>query len=72
MRPDASWAKLMKYSFALDVLECPRCGDRLWFVEVVLDRKRVPLTDANDARPATHRSVPNEPRSREERSAPAT
>ena len=41
VRPDASWAKLMKYSFGLDVLSCPRCGERLRFVEVVHDRKRV-------------------------------
>lgn len=41
VRPDASWAKLMKYSFGLDVLACPNCGERLRFVEVVHDRKRV-------------------------------
>ena len=41
VRPDASFAALMKYSFGLDVLACRRCGERLRFVEVVLDRKRV-------------------------------
>ena len=41
VRPDASWAALMKHSFGLDVLACPNCGERLRFVEVVLDRKRV-------------------------------
>ena len=41
VRPDASWAKLMKYSFGLDVLACPNCGERLRFVEVVHDRKRL-------------------------------
>ena len=41
VRPDASWASLMKSSFGLDVLACPRCGERLRFVEVVHDRKKV-------------------------------
>ena len=41
VRPDASWASLMKYSFGLDVLSCPRCGERLQFVDVLRDRKKV-------------------------------
>ena len=41
VRPDASWASLMKYSFGLDVLSCPRCGERLQFVEVLRDREKV-------------------------------
>ena len=41
VRPDASFAALMKYSFGLDVLSCPRCGERLRFVEVAHDRKKV-------------------------------
>lgn len=41
VRPDASWASLMRWSFGLDVLACPRCGERLRFTEVVHDRERV-------------------------------
>jgi hypothetical protein len=40
-RPDSSWAALMKYSFGLDVLACPRCGDRLAFSAVLVDRREV-------------------------------
>ena len=39
--PDASWAALMRCSFGLDVLSCPRCKDRLRFVAVVFLRVEV-------------------------------
>jgi hypothetical protein len=38
---DRSWAKLMRYSFGLDVLGCPRCKKRLKLVAVILDRAEV-------------------------------
>jgi hypothetical protein len=40
---DASWAALMKHSFGLDVLGCPRpgCKGRLALVAVVFDRAEV-------------------------------
>lgn len=41
VRPDSSWASLMKYSYGLDVLSCTRCGERLQFVDVVRDREKV-------------------------------
>ena len=41
VRPDSSWAALMKYSFGLCVLTCPRCGERMKFMAVLLDRKEV-------------------------------
>lgn len=34
---DASWAALMRHSFGIDVLCCPRCKGRLRFVAVVFD-----------------------------------
>jgi len=34
---DASWAALMRHSFGLEVLSCPRCKGRLRFVAVVFD-----------------------------------
>lgn len=34
---DASWAALMRHSFGLDVLSCPRCKGRLRFVAVAFD-----------------------------------
>ena len=34
---DASWAALMRHSFGIDVLSCPRCKGRLRFVAVVFD-----------------------------------
>jgi Zn-finger nucleic acid-binding protein len=41
-RPDSSWAALMKHSFGLDVLKCPRCdGGWLKFVAVLHDREEV-------------------------------
>jgi hypothetical protein len=35
---DASWAALMRHSFGLDVLSCPRCKGRLRFVATLIDR----------------------------------
>jgi len=40
-RPDASWAALMKHSFGLDVLKCPRCSGWLKFVAALHDREEV-------------------------------
>ena len=40
-RPDASWAALMKHSFGLDVLKCPRCDGWLQLVAVLHDREEV-------------------------------
>jgi hypothetical protein len=40
-RPDASFAALMKRSFGLDVLACPRCGATMRFTAVLLDRREV-------------------------------
>lgn len=40
-RPDASWAALMKHSFGLDVLKCPRCTGWLRFVAVLHDGEEV-------------------------------
>ena len=31
------WAQLLKRVFAVDVLECPRCGDRLELVAMIID-----------------------------------
>lgn len=31
----------MRHSFGLDVLACPRCGERLRFTAVVIDRGEV-------------------------------
>ena len=31
------WAQLMQRSFGFDVLECPRCGDRLELVALIED-----------------------------------
>jgi hypothetical protein len=39
--PDACWAALMRHSFGLDVLSCPRCKARLRFVAVVFDPAEV-------------------------------
>ena len=41
VRPDSSWAALMKHSFGLDTMKCPRCDGRLKFVAVLHDRKEV-------------------------------
>jgi hypothetical protein len=42
-KEDASWAALMKHSFGLDVLGCPRpgCKGRLALVAVIFDRAEV-------------------------------
>ena len=40
-RPDSSWAALMKHSFGLDTMKCPRCEGRLNFVAVVHAREEV-------------------------------
>jgi hypothetical protein len=42
-KEDASWAALMKHSFGLDVLGCPRagCKGRLTLVAVIFDRDEV-------------------------------
>jgi hypothetical protein len=40
-REDHSWATLMKHSFGLDVLGCPRCPKRLRLVAVLHDRAEV-------------------------------
>jgi hypothetical protein len=38
---DASWAALMRRSFGIDVLSCPRCKGRLRFVAVLFDPAEV-------------------------------
>src|SRR5690606_2790539 len=38
---DSSWAALMKHSFGLDVLSCPKCKGRLRFVAIVFDPDEV-------------------------------
>ena len=42
-KEDASWAALMKHSFGLDILGCPRpsCKGRLTLVAVIFDRDEV-------------------------------
>jgi hypothetical protein len=32
------WAELMRRSYGLDMLACPRCGGRLWLVALTNDR----------------------------------
>lgn len=36
-----SWAQLMKRVFAIDVLECPRCGSQMQRVEFVLEGPKI-------------------------------
>ena len=36
-RTNRLWAELMQRSFGLDVLECPRCGDRLELIALIED-----------------------------------
>jgi len=59
-RPNYAWADLMRRSFGVDVLECPRCGGRLKLlaavmspsaVRAILASLRLP-TEAPDLRPA--------------------
>lgn len=38
---DSSWAALMRHSFGLDVLSCPKCKGRLRFVAIVFDPDEV-------------------------------
>ncbi len=38
---DATWAALMRYSFGLDMLGCPKCKGRLKLVAVIHDRAEV-------------------------------
>ena len=38
---ESSWAELMKHSFGLDVLACPKCHKRLLLVAVIHDRKEI-------------------------------
>lgn len=40
-KEDSSWAALMKHSFGLDVLGCPKCKARLRLVAVILARSEV-------------------------------
>jgi hypothetical protein len=35
------WAELMQRSFGLDVLACPRCGDRLVLIALIEDSRVV-------------------------------
>jgi uncharacterized protein YbaR (Trm112 family) len=39
-----SWAELLKRTFAIDILACPKCNGRMALVAVVFDRKTIEAT----------------------------
>jgi hypothetical protein len=39
--PRVDWASLLRRSFSVDVLECPKCHDRLRVVAVITEREPV-------------------------------
>jgi hypothetical protein len=39
VQPRVDWARLLRRSFSVDVLECPKCHGRLRFVAVLTERE---------------------------------
>lgn len=38
------WSVLLKKTFALDILRCPKCGNRMWIWEIVEDHREIDAT----------------------------
>jgi len=60
----APWAKLMQRVFAIDVLECPRCGGKMKILATIHLPKRQPRFSSRsdclrERRPSHHRSTPS-------------
>jgi hypothetical protein len=41
IRPRVDWARLLRRSFSVDVLECPKCHGRLRVVGVITEREPI-------------------------------
>ena len=54
MSPRVDWPSLLRRSFSVDVLECPRCHGRLRLVAVITEREPV-------RRILAHLGLPSEP-----------
>jgi Putative transposase len=53
-----AWAALMRRAFDLDVLECPRCGGRLWLIATVEDPEAIRAILAAASREEAGRAPP--------------
>jgi hypothetical protein len=63
--PRLDWASLLRRSFEVDVLECPKCHGRLRVLAVITEREPV-------QRILAHLGVPTEPRRSPERAIQPT